>query len=81
MFRFCLNNHTLNVQLAQKYIIRGVKMNEEGNKLLSMGILPGGLVEVIRLDPWGNTYYVKVDGQAIALRRQELAMLELIVAQ
>lgn len=56
-------------------------MNEEGNKLLSMGILPGGLVEVIKLDPWGNTYYVKVDGQAIALRRQELAMLELIVAQ
>lgn len=56
-------------------------MNEEGNRLMSMGILPGGMIEVIRMDPWGATYYLKVDGQAIALRSKELAMLELTIAQ
>lgn len=56
-------------------------MNEEGNRLMSMGILPGGMIEVIRMDPWGATYYLKVDEQAIALRSQELAMLELTIAQ
>ncbi len=71
----------MNVQLGQKYIIRGIKMNEEGNRLMSMGILPGGMIEVIRMDPWGATYYLKVDEQAIALRSQELAMLELTIAQ
>lgn len=61
-------------------MVDAVRMTEEGNKLMSMGILPGSLLEVVRRDPWGTTYYLKVDGQAIALRKQELATIEMTLA-
>ena len=41
-------------------------------KLMAIGILPGSRVEVVRRAPFGGGYYVRVDRQTIALRKQEL---------
>lgn len=37
-------------------------------KMLSMGVLPGSKVKMIRIAPRGGGFYLKVDGQNIALR-------------
>lgn len=65
------------MDLARTYLVTTVHMSEAGNKLMSMGVLPGTKIELLRLDPWGHTYYLKADGQAIALRKNEIATLEM----
>ncbi|HOY18087.1 MAG TPA: FeoA family protein [Haliscomenobacter sp.] len=40
-------------------------------KLLSMGILPGTQIEVIRSAPFGGGCYIKADNLLIALRKSE----------
>ncbi|MBL7825296.1 MAG: ferrous iron transport protein A [Saprospiraceae bacterium] len=40
-------------------------------KLTAMGVLPGARVEMVRQSPFGNAYYVKVDGVRLALRKEE----------
>jgi ferrous iron transport protein A len=40
-------------------------------RLMSMGILPGSRVEVIRFAPFGGGCYVKADNLLIALRKEE----------
>jgi ferrous iron transport protein A len=40
-------------------------------KLMSMGILPGSRVELIRFAPFGGGCYVKADNLLIALRKEE----------
>lgn len=46
------------------------------SKLLSMGILPGSQLELVRRAPLGGGWYVKVENrQYVALRKQELACI------
>jgi Fe2+ transport system protein FeoA len=48
-------------------------------KLTAMGVLPGSRIEMVRSAPFGNAYYVKVDGVRIALRQEEAANILLEV--
>jgi Fe2+ transport system protein FeoA len=36
-----------------------------------MGVLPGAMIEMIRTAPFGNAFYIKVDGIRLALREEE----------
>lgn len=40
-------------------------------KLTPMGILPGTQIQMVRHAPFGNAFYIKVDGVRIALREEE----------
>lgn len=42
------------------------------SKLLSIGVLPGSQLQIIRKAPGGFVYFIKVDGVSIALRKNEL---------
>ena len=44
-------------------------------KLTAMGVLPGTRIEMVRTSPFGNAYYIKVDGVRIALREEEPASI------
>lgn len=46
-----------------------------GCKLLTMGVLPGSRVEVMRTAPFGGGLVVKVDSNYFALREQEAACI------
>jgi ferrous iron transport protein A len=48
---------------------------EIGGKLMAMGILPGSRIELVRRAPFGGGWYVKVDNNFIALRKQEAACI------
>ncbi len=45
------------------------------SRLTAMGLLPGSLVEMIRSAPFGHTYYIKVDGVRLALRKEEASSI------
>jgi Fe2+ transport system protein FeoA len=40
-------------------------------KLTAMGVCPGATIEMIRKAPFGDAYYIKVDGIRMALRADE----------
>lgn len=40
-------------------------------KLMIMGVLPGSMVQVMRVAPFRGGYYLKVDGVNMAVREQE----------
>ncbi|MDX1941471.1 MAG: FeoA family protein [Saprospiraceae bacterium] len=42
-----------------------------GSKLLTMGVLPGSQVEIVREAPFGGGVVIKVDNNYLALRKQE----------
>jgi ferrous iron transport protein A len=48
-----------------------------GGKLLSMGILPGSKVEIVRKSPLGGSIYTKVNNSLVALRKEEAACIML----
>ena len=48
-------------------------------KLTAMGLLPGTLIEMVRVAPFGNAYYIKADGVRLALRQEEAASILLEV--
>lgn len=45
-----------------------------GGKLTAMGVLPGAKIEMVRMAPFGQAYYIKVDGVRLALRAEEAAI-------
>ena len=42
------------------------------SKLLSMGVLPGSRIELVRKGPFGGGWYVRVDSLLLALRQKEI---------
>jgi ferrous iron transport protein A len=40
-------------------------------KLITMGVLPGSKVQVVRIAPFNGGYYLKVDGTNMVLRATE----------
>jgi ferrous iron transport protein A len=48
-------------------------------KLTAMGVLPGATIEMIRKAPFGDAFYVKVDGVRLALRTDEAKQILLTV--
>ncbi len=47
--------------------------DQMASKLLSMGILPGSKVKVVKIAPFHGGIYLKVDGNSFALRVKEAA--------
>jgi Fe2+ transport system protein FeoA len=48
-------------------------------KLTSMGVLPGVQIEMVRKSPFGDAFYIKVDGVRLALRIEEASSILLTV--
>jgi ferrous iron transport protein A len=44
-------------------------------KLTAMGLLPGSMVEMVSVAPFGQAYYIKADGVRLALREEEAASI------
>ncbi|MBK9015589.1 MAG: ferrous iron transport protein A [Saprospiraceae bacterium] len=40
-------------------------------KLMTMGVLPGSRLRVVRISPFNGGYYLKVDGMSIVVRNDE----------
>ena len=55
-----------------KNVISHFTNDQVAGKLMSMGVLPGSRIELIRKAPLGGGWYVRVDRQMIALRKEEL---------
>ncbi len=51
--------------------------DEIAGKLMTMGILPGSSVYLVRKAPFKGGLYIKVDGCKIALRHNEAACIVL----
>lgn len=50
--------------------------NEDlAGKLLDIGVRPGSRLRIVRSGPFGGCWYVKIDRQCLALRKQELACI------
>lgn len=51
--------------------------NQIAARLISMGLLPGSEVQIIRTSPFGGACYIKANGQYLALRKEEAACIVL----
>ncbi len=71
-------------------VLSDLKVSQEGkihkftndviaSKLLSMGVLPGKTVRLVRRIPFGGGLYIKVEGHNIAVREEEAKNIVLIV--
>lgn len=60
-------------QVAQ---IKSLGDHPVSNKLLEMGCLPGELLRVTRIAPWGDPMVVEVLGYQLALRLDEAEAIE-----
>lgn len=50
-------------------------------KLFSLGLVPGALIDIVRLAPLGDPAEVRIRRTSYALRKAELAMLRLKAVQ
>ncbi len=44
-------------------------------KLMTMGVMPGSQVRVVRIAPFNGGYYLKVDGMSIVVRNDEASYI------
>jgi len=58
---------------GHKYLIIGYRDDLSGSKLMTMGLIPGSEIEILRKSPFGKVYYVKANAFCIALRKKELS--------
>ncbi len=61
---------------GQKFVIRSVGESPLKNRLMTMGLVPGTRVTVLRSAPLGDPMAVRVRSYHLALRRDDAASIE-----
>lgn len=60
-----------NLQAGDHGIVAHFTNDQMAGKLMSMGMLPGSNVQVVQKAPFKGGFYLKVDGNCIAIRNTE----------
>ncbi len=67
---------TLNdLKPGERGTITGIVEGNTPSRLLEMGLLPGTMVEVLRLAPLGDPLDLRVRGYRLSIRRAEAALI------
>ncbi|WP_300565505.1 FeoA family protein [Flavobacterium sp.] len=65
-----------NLAIGQKAIIKDFDINNIPLKLLEMGCLPGNLVEVVQVAPFGDPLYLNINDCHVAIRLETASVIE-----
>jgi len=71
--------HIKDLKVGEKAEIRGYSGGAKRyrHKLLSMGLTPGAVLELVRVAPLGDPIQVLVRGFVLSLRKSEASVLQL----
>ncbi len=47
-------------------------------KLLTLGLLPGARVTMVRKSPFGDAFYIKMEGYQLAVRKEEAMTIKIM---
>nr|WP_314896605.1 FeoA family protein [uncultured Flavobacterium sp.] len=68
---------TLNsLKKGEKAIIKDFDIDAVPLKLLEMGCLPGNLVELLQIAPFGDPLYLNINGSHVAIRVETAKEIE-----
>ena len=68
---------TLNtLKKGEKAIIKGFDIDTVPLKLLEMGCLPGNMVELLQIAPFGDPLYLNINGSHVAIRVETAKEIE-----
>ena len=68
---------TLNIlKKGEKAIIKEFDVDAVPLKLLEMGCLPGNVVELLQIAPFGDTLYLNINGSHVAIRIETAKEIE-----
>ena len=65
-----------NLSKGQKAIIKDFDINNIPLKLLEMGCLPGNIVEVVQIAPFGDPLYLNINDCDLAIRKETASLIE-----
>ena len=66
-----MNSPLSNIEVGGSGVIVQFMDNTIAGKLMTMGVLPGSRVKVIRKAPFKGGLYLKIDGSNMVLREKE----------
>ena len=68
---------TLNIlKKGEKAIIKDFDVDAVPLKLLEMGCLPGNVVELLQIAPFGDPLYLNINGSHVAIRLETAKEIE-----
>ena len=73
---------TLNIlKKGEKAIIKEFDIDAVPLKLLEMGCLPGNVVELLQIAPFGDPLYLNINGSHVAIRVETAKEIEVDLIQ
>lgn len=65
-----------NLKKGDKAIIKEFDVEAIPLKLLEMGCLPGNVVELLQIAPFGDPLYLNINGSHLAIRKETASEIE-----
>ncbi len=66
------------LKVGESALIKGCGEGEFSCKLLTLGVLPKARVTVIRKAPFGGALYLKINGNHLAVRKDEAKSISIV---
>ena len=64
------------LKIGQKAVIKDFDINVVPLKLLEMGCLPGNIVELLQIAPFGDPLFLDINGSHLAIRLETAVEIE-----
>jgi len=67
------------LKVGQSATIAVLEENVYTCKLLNLGLLPSARVTMVRKAPFGDAFYVKLEGHQLAIRKDEAMTIKILI--
>lgn len=76
-----MQNTIAQLKKGQKAIIKNFDIDAIPLKLIEMGCLPGNVVELLQIAPFGDPLFLSVNDSHLAIRRETAEQIEIEIIE
>ena len=76
-----MQNTIAHLKKGQKAIIKNFDIDAIPLKLIEMGCLPGNVVELLQIAPFGDPLFLSVNDSHLAIRRETAEQIEIEIIE
>jgi Fe2+ transport system protein FeoA len=65
------------MSVGQSAIIHHIDVSNYSTRMLTMGLIPGKIIKILRMQPWNGSIYLELDKHFLGIRREEASLIKI----
>lgn len=65
------------MSVGQSAVIHHIDVSNYSTRMLTMGLIPGKVIKILRKQPWNGSIYLELDNHFLGIRKEEAGLIKI----